>query len=127
MDTLLVRIKPYNPRIGHVTRTFAYRGILFDEARGWMRVSKGVADYLKTVRQEAYDRTSPLAFDVMTENDAKEQDDRELEDARVRASATETLPLVPGRDDDAGQESTHEGDAGPTSSGPGRGRRRKDL
>ena len=97
-ETMLVRIKPYNPRIGHVTRTFAYRGILFDEARGWMRVSKAIADYLKTVRQEAYDRTSPLAFDVMTEAEARNLDSREQDESRVRANATETLPLIPPRD-----------------------------
>lgn len=125
-ETMLVRIKPYNPRSGHVTRTFAYRGILFDEARGWMRVPKSIADYLKSVRQEAYDRTSPLAFDVMTEAEARDQDSLEQNEARVRANAAETLPLIPPRDDESGQEAPAEGEAGATGSGPGRGRRRKD-
>ena len=48
-DTLLVRLKPYDPRRGHVLRRYTYAGIKFHEERGWYRVSKDVAAYLKTV------------------------------------------------------------------------------
>ena len=51
METLLVRLKPHDPRRGHVLRRYTYRGIKFHEERGWYRVEKPVADYLRAVRQ----------------------------------------------------------------------------
>lgn len=48
-DTLLVRLKPYDPRRGHVLRRFTYAGIKFQEERGWYRVERPVAEYLRAV------------------------------------------------------------------------------
>ena len=42
MQTLLVRLKPYDPRRGFVLRRYTYRGIKFHEERGWYRVDKDV-------------------------------------------------------------------------------------
>ena len=74
METLLVRLKPYDPRRGHRLRRFTYRGIKFQEERGWYRVDKPVADYLRQVRQVASDEHAPLAFDVCNADEAKALD-----------------------------------------------------
>jgi len=71
MQTLLVRLKPYDPRRGCVLRRYTYRGIKFHDERGWYRVDKEVADYLRGVRQVPGDTHAPLAFDVCTEAEAK--------------------------------------------------------
>jgi hypothetical protein len=72
--TLFVRLKPHQPRAGHVLRQFAYRGILFKAGAGWSKVSQVVADHLRAVRQRAHDPHSPLAFDVSSEEEARRLD-----------------------------------------------------
>lgn len=74
MQTLLVRLKPYDPRLGCVLRRFTYRGIKFHDERGWYRVDKEVAEYLRGVRQVPGDKHAPLAFDVCTEAEAQALD-----------------------------------------------------
>lgn len=81
-DTLLVRLKPYDPRRGHVLRRFTYAGIKFQEERGWYRVERPVAEYLRAVREVPSDRYAPLAFDVCTEAEAKALDAGEQEVAK---------------------------------------------
>jgi hypothetical protein len=83
MDMLLVRLKPYDPRRGHVLRRFTYRGIKFHDERGWYRVDKEIAEYLRGVRQVQGDKHSPLAFDVCTEAEARALDERAALTARV--------------------------------------------
>ena len=97
MDTLLVRLKPFEPRRGHVLRRFTYAGIKIHEERGWYRVTKDVAAYLRTVHQIPGDDYTPLAFDVCTDEEAKALDTREETDARVRRSATDEVQLTPAR------------------------------
>ena len=53
MQTLLVRLKPYDPRRGFVLRRYTYRGIKFHEERGWYRVDKAVAHELVGFRFHA--------------------------------------------------------------------------
>lgn len=64
MDTVLVRIKPYDPRRGHVLRRFTYRGMKICEDQSWRPVNEDVAEHLRGVRQSADDDSSPLAFDM---------------------------------------------------------------
>ena len=98
-ETKLVRIKPHNPKIGHVLRRYTWRGMRFDEERGWYRVDARVAEHLATVHSRVGDENSPLAFDVCTEVEAAALDKREY-DAKVRegrmapgeALPTSTLP-----------------------------------
>ncbi len=99
MDTMLVRLKPYDPRRGHVLRRFTYAGVKIHEERGWHRVTKAVADYLRGVRQVAHDEYSPLAFDVCTDEEAKALDAREEVETKVRRSATDDVRLSPSRND----------------------------
>jgi hypothetical protein len=97
MDTLLVRLKSYDPRRGFVLRRFTYAGIRFQGEHGWCRVEKSVADRLRTTRCVASDPHSPLAFDVCTEAEAKALEDSESEAAKVKRSATDDLKVVPAR------------------------------
>jgi hypothetical protein len=93
MDILLCRLKKYNARRGHVLRRYTYRGIKFQEERGWYRVAKAVADYLATVRQVASDEHSPLAFDVCTEKEAAAMDAKDKEDSSAAKLATDNIKL----------------------------------
>jgi len=97
METLLVRLKPYDHRRGHVLRRYTYAGIKFQVERGWSRVEKPVGEYLRTVHQLSGDSYSPLAFDVCTEEEAKAIDATETEASKVKRSATDDLKVVPAR------------------------------
>jgi hypothetical protein len=99
MDTMLVRLKPFDPRRGHVLRRFTYAGVKIHEERGWHRVSKQVAEYLRGVRQVNGDEYSPLAFDVCTDEEAKALDARDEVETKVRRSATDEVRLTPSRND----------------------------
>jgi hypothetical protein len=99
MESMLVRLKEHDPRRGHVLRRYTYNGIKFQVERGWYRVSKAVAEYLRGVRQEAGDLHSPLAFDVCTEAEAKELDAREDSASRVRKGAADAVEVSVSRDE----------------------------
>jgi hypothetical protein len=98
MESMLVLLKPHDPRRGHVLRRYTYRGIKFQEERGWYRVQKDVADYLRTVRQVATDEHAPLAFDVCSEAEARELDKKEQEAQKTRKAAADTIKLSRARD-----------------------------
>ena len=99
MQTLLVRLKPYDPRRGFVLRRYTYRGIKFHEERGWYRVDKEVGEYLRSVRQVPGDEHSPLAFDCCTEADAKGVDAKEKESAVTRKTASDDIKVSLPQDD----------------------------
>ena len=101
METLLVRLKPHDPRRGHLLRRYTYRGIKFQDERGWYRVEKSVADYLRDVRQTPGDEHAPLAFDVCTPEEAQALDAREKEATVTRKAATDDIKLSAARDDQA--------------------------
>ena len=88
-ETMLVRLKPYNKKKGHILRRYTYRGIRFQGTRGWYRVTKEVADYLAQVFQLPGDEDSAQAFDVCTESEAKKLDKLEAHHARGATPAEE--------------------------------------
>ncbi len=98
MDTMLVRLKKRDPRRGLVLRRYTYRGIKFLAERGWYRVEKDVADYLRSVRQLAHDPLSPPAFDVCTEGEARALEATESAPEAARASTGEEIKLTPARE-----------------------------
>lgn len=100
MTDLLVRLKPYDPRRGHVLRRYSFRGILFSAARGWFRVTEEVAEHLRGVHQRDHNPHSPLAFDVATEDEAKAIDQRDAADKELHTPA-EAAPAVQAREDRA--------------------------
>lgn len=85
----LVRLKPHDPKKGHVIRRYTAFSIRFEEARGWYKVSDEVATYLATVHQVPGDEDSPLAFDVCTEDEAQRIETAEKKKAEERARAAE--------------------------------------
>lgn len=91
METLFVRLKPYDPRRGYVLRRYTYRGIKFQEERGWFRVPKDVADYLRDVHQVPGDAHTPLAFDCCTATEAKSIDAKEKASAVARKTASHNI------------------------------------
>jgi len=94
METMLVRLKPYDPRRKFVLRRYVYAGIHFLVTRGWERVPKHVADYLRAVRQKEFDPYSPAAFDVCTDAEAAVLEKREREMSGARRTALDTIPVV---------------------------------
>lgn len=99
MTTLLVRLKPFDPRRGNILQRFTYAGIKFYEARGWYRVDTEVAAYLRTVHQRPDDPHTPLAFDVCTDDEAKALEQRDKEAATPRKTATDDIEVSPARID----------------------------
>lgn len=99
METLLVRLKPHDARRGHVLRRYTYLGIKFHQERGWYRVDKDVAEYLRGVRQVAADEYAPLAFDVCTDEEAKALDSKEETESKVRRAAADEIRLSEARRD----------------------------
>lgn len=97
METLLVRLKPHDPRRGHLLRRYTYRGIKFHEERGWYRVEKAVGDYLRTIRQVASNEHAPLAFDVCTDDEARSLDTKEKEATVTRKAAADEIKVSPAR------------------------------
>jgi hypothetical protein len=104
METMLVRLRPHDPRRGFVLRRFTYQGIKFYEERGWYVVNKAVADYLSKVVQRETDPHSPLAFDVATEEEARALDAREEHEAKTRKNAAEAPRVTAGRGDLTGED-----------------------
>jgi hypothetical protein len=101
METLLVRLKAFDPRRGHLLRRFTYAGIKFHEERGWYRVAREVGEYVRTVRQVAGADYSPPAFDVCTDDEARAIDAREENESKVRRAAVDELKVSVARPDAA--------------------------
>lgn len=102
----LVRLKPFDSRRGHVLRRYTYAGVKFQEDRGWYRVSRDMAAYLRTVRQVAGDPYSPLAFDVCTPDEARALEASEQEAANPRRAATDRIELSVAREPTGGRQAT---------------------
>jgi hypothetical protein len=91
----LVRLKPHDPKKGHVIRRYTAFAVRFEEARGWYKVSDEVAAYLSTVHQRPSDEDSPLAFDVCSEEEAQRVEAAEKKKAEERARAAEPNVATP--------------------------------
>jgi hypothetical protein len=83
----LVRLKPLDLKRGHLIRRYTAFSTVFEERRGWYRVTDEVAAYLGTVHQVPNDEDTPLAFDVYTEAEAKQVEIAEKKKAEERARA----------------------------------------
>ncbi len=102
---LWVRIKPYNEKRGQKIRRYMAFGMRFEESLGWYKVPAEIelADgrvidtgaYLRGVRNDNDDPESALAFDVMTETEARKLDEEEKKAAELRAKAVDARPVRP--------------------------------
>jgi hypothetical protein len=91
----LVRLKPYDPKKGHIIQRYTAFSTQFEERKGWYRVSDGIADYLATVHQVPNDEDAAFAFDVCTEEEAKRLEAAEKRKAEERARAAEPNIAAP--------------------------------
>jgi hypothetical protein len=85
---LLVRIKPNLPRETHV-----FGGLTIRKAKGWHTVPAGVGQAMRSEPLSDTDPASPLLFDVMTEEQAREIVTREAH--RADPSGTPDVPIRP--------------------------------
>lgn len=91
----LVRLKPLDAKKGHHIHRFTAFSTTFEERKGWYRVSDEMASYLSTVHQVPNDEDTPLAFDVCTEDEAKQVEVAEKKKAEERARAAEPNVAAP--------------------------------
>ena len=105
VNNLWVRLKPRNEKKGQLLRRYSAFGMRFDEKLGWyvvagvIELSDGrkvdVAEYLRSVRNDNDDPDSPLAFDVMSETEARALDEKERKAAEMRATAVDARAMRP--------------------------------
>lgn len=111
--TLLVRLKPHNPKAGHVLKRYTFKGVRFQVDRGWYEVPEALAEELRGKRQRSHNEHSPAAFDVCTPAEAQALERREKEAAEIRRDATSPIRVnVPEPEEDAGDESPAAAPAG---------------
>lgn len=95
METLLVRLKPYDKRRGQLLRSYSFSGIRFDASCGWYRVEKPVGDYLREVFEQPGDPYTPKAFYVCaTEDEARTIDAAEQVEAPAPRGPGDPLQVV---------------------------------
>jgi hypothetical protein len=93
--TKLVRLKPLDAKKGHLIQRFTAFSTTFEEKKGWYRVSDEMASYLSTVHQVPNDEDTPLAFDVFSEEEARQLEVAEKKKAEERARAAEPNVATP--------------------------------
>lgn len=94
-DTMLVRLKPHNPRRGFVMKTYVdgLSGAVFKEERGWYEVPTALAEKLREITSRPENPESPLAFDVCTRDEAVALERRIRRAAQERASASDPFSV----------------------------------
>jgi hypothetical protein len=90
---MLVRLKPHDPKKGLLLKQYSYQGIRFQAGRGWYRVNRKVAAYLKNVHSIPGDEDTPLAFEVCTPDEARAMDENDRKAARQVLPAEEALDV----------------------------------
>jgi hypothetical protein len=83
---MLARLKPYNPKKGHLTRIYMFDGNRFYEERGWYEVPDDLAEKLRGLHQEHYDEDSPDLFDVCTPEEAEALERRDAKALEVKST-----------------------------------------
>lgn len=91
---LLARLKPYNERKGHLTRTYMIDGARFFVDRGWYQVSEDLGAKLRTLHQDHYDEDSPLLFDVCTPAEAEKLERAEQKQVEEKATPRRPAQVV---------------------------------
>jgi hypothetical protein len=91
--SMLVRLKPHDPKKGLLLKQYTYQGIRFQAGRGWYRVDGEVAAYLEEVHSVPGDEDTPLAFEVCTPDEARAMDEKDRKAARQVLPAEEALDV----------------------------------
>lgn len=96
----LVRLKPHEPKKGHVLQRYTAFGMKFQSEQGWYGdIPDFVVEYLRGVHQIPGNPSTPLAFDIcasleeakalmLAEKKAKEQAERGTPDEPLLARLT---------------------------------------
>ena len=95
-EQMLVRIKPYNPKKGHVRRCHIVQkyGMRFKVDAGWYEVPAAVARELRKELTDANDPESAEIFDVMTKAQAQETlQFEQMKVERLKASPEAAIKL----------------------------------
>lgn len=90
---MYIRLKPYNPKRGHVLRRYSFSGLRFYEGR-WYKVPETLAQDLSELHQRHGDEDSPYAFDVATQGEARAIETKErakLEEERRKVEGAELV------------------------------------
>lgn len=92
--TMLVRIKPYNPKRGQLARRVVIGGYRFDVERGWYEVDE---DFAEQLREETLggDPNASKVFDVCTKAEAEKL--QASEDRAAKEASRPDKPLRPER------------------------------
>jgi len=91
-EKILVKMVPYNRATRHMLRRLNYRGTIFLNDGNWRSVAPELAAELRKVRSSPEDPSSPLAFLVMSESQARQwevEQRRKNEDAFPVVGATD--------------------------------------
>jgi hypothetical protein len=91
--SMLVRLKPHDPKKGLLLKQYTYQGIRFQAGRGWYKVDGEVAAYLEEVHSVPGDEDTPLAFEVCTPDEARAMDEKDRKAARQVLPAEEALDV----------------------------------
>jgi len=75
--TLFVRLKPYNPAKGFVVQRLVVQGVRF-MAGHWYEVNAKLATVLSTIHETPDNLETPLAFDILSREQAKALEAKEL-------------------------------------------------
>lgn len=81
-DTLLVRLRPYDPKKRQLCRRYVIKDQLFDGDQGWYQVPAWFAEELRDLTQA--DGTTPL-FDVGDVQQAENIEKKEFEEKQEKA------------------------------------------
>jgi hypothetical protein len=91
--TILVRIRPYNPRKGAKTKSYTYRGQRFMEEAGWYEVSIQLGEELGQCTVDGQE-DGERVFDVATPEQAKAMQQRERVVVETRAPAEAPMKIT---------------------------------
>lgn len=98
-----VRLRPYEPKTGHVVRVYSHRVgdkfVSFSAAGVWHRVNVALAEELRQIRQDPMESNSQFVFDVCTEEearalDAKAEAERAAAKARLEPSVDTAIDVT---------------------------------
>lgn len=93
-STVLVRLKPYNPKRGYKLRSYAIPTAMIREGN-WYRVTEKVARYLSTITTDLANPDSPCCFDIVgNEAEALELEERDKREAAKRADARNPIRIA---------------------------------
>lgn len=95
-EPLLVRLKPLNQKKGILVERYTYKGIQFQEKRGWYSIKNHeFAEELTELHQVHGDESTPKLFDVCTREQAMALESKEKRKKGAKATVEEAEENTP--------------------------------